>query len=91
MIHNVLMPRAAWLLLLPLLLVDCRNERPAECQKLRQCCEVARSEGKDLEDVRVACTRADDSDPVLCTRRLDQVKASLPMLADRPECRLAQP
>ncbi len=84
------MLRRAWLLLC-LLLVDCRNERPIECQKLRQCCDLAKQNGHDLEPVRVPCTRLDDNDPVLCARRLEEVKTAVPAsISDMPECKLPQ-
>jgi len=76
------------LLLLLLLLAGCRNDRPVECQRLRQCCDAASALHLDLEEVRVACTRKEDNDRVLCERRLAQVTASMPTLVDREECRL---
>jgi len=66
----------------------CRNDRPVECQKLRQCCDAAKSLNLDAEAVRVACTRKEDNDAVLCERRLSEVTASMPTLVDREECRL---
>jgi hypothetical protein len=66
----------------------CR-ERPPECQRLRQCCDLAKQQGLEIDLVRVQCTRPDDNDAVLCSRRLDEVKAAFPTISDLPECRLA--
>ncbi len=65
----------------------CRDARPAECQRLRQCCQAASASGVDLEPVRVACTRPED-DAVLCRRRLEEVQVAAPSVGTSPECRL---
>lgn len=79
---------AALLAALVAVLSSCRDERPAECQRLRQCCQAASATGAELEPVRVACTRVEESDAAICRRRLEQVQAAAPGVADRPECRL---
>jgi hypothetical protein len=84
------MPRRLLALLVPLALFACRNDRPVECQRLRQCCTAASGSGAEVETVRVACTRVEESDAVLCRRRLEEVVAAVPGMESRPECRLAQ-
>lgn len=66
----------------------CHGNRPMECQKLRQCCSHATEAHSEIEVVRVQCTRKDDDDAVLCKRRLDDVVAALPSLADDEACRI---
>lgn len=68
--------------------LGCHGSRPMECQKLRQCCDAAHTANPDLETVRVQCTRKDDNDAVLCKRRLDDVVAAMPSLADDEACRV---
>ena len=69
---------------------DCSKGRPKECQRLRQCCAKASEAGKELDAIHVACTRQDDDQPVICQRRLDEVKTALPDIADDPACRLGE-
>jgi len=64
----------------------CHSERAASCQRLRQCCAVAAQSG-EIEEVRVACTRLDDDQGTLCERRLAQVVAAMPKLAEEAQCR----
>lgn len=64
----------------------CHSERAPSCQRLRQCCAVAAQAG-EIEEVRVACTRLDDDQGTLCERRLAQVVAAMPKLADEAQCR----
>lgn len=66
-------------------LASCKD-RPVECQRLRQCCERAAALG-DIEEVRVACTRRDDDDAVLCRRRLEDVQR-IPQVATEEACRM---
>ena len=70
------------------LLSACHGDRPKECQKLRQCCAHAKELNQDLEVVRVQCTRKEDDDAVICRRRLDDVVAASPSLADDEACRM---
>ncbi len=69
----------------------CRNERPEECQRFRQCCAEAQSANGELETIRVTCARKDDNDAVICRRRLEEVVTQLPSLSDSPACRLPPP
>jgi hypothetical protein len=73
------------LVLLSLTGVSCKD-RPVECQRLRQCCAKAQSLG-DVEEVRVACTRKEDDDAVICLRRLEEVQRSVPQVAMEDVCR----
>lgn len=80
------------LLVVPVLVaLGCHGNRPMECQKLRQCCAEARSKEAEIETVRVQCTRKDDNDAVLCRRRIEDVIAAMPSLADDEACRLPPP
>jgi hypothetical protein len=82
------MIRATALVLITILLASACRERPEECQRLRQCCTAAQSSGNDLETVRMACTRKDDDQAMLCRRRLEEVVSAVPSLADSEQCRL---
>jgi hypothetical protein len=62
------------------------KDRPVECQRLRQCCARAQALG-DAEEVRVACTRKEDDDAVICLRRLEEVQRSIPQVANEEACR----
>jgi hypothetical protein len=76
---------AAIAVLLSLASASCK-ERPVECQRLRQCCAKAQALG-DVEEVRVACTRKEDDDAVICLRRLEEVQRSVPQVAMEDVCR----
>lgn len=71
--------------LLAMASASCRD-RPVECQRLRQCCARAQALG-DVEEVRVACTRKEDDDAVICLRRLEEVQRSIPQVANEEACR----
>ncbi len=74
--------------LLWLVLAACHNPRPLECQRLKQCCSAAQGSSADSEAVRAACMRKDDSDATQCKQYLEQVRAEVPGMSDRDECKL---
>ncbi|MGZ3455617.1 MAG: hypothetical protein ACXVEF_38785 [Polyangiales bacterium] len=74
------------LVLAPACLVSGCKDRPLECQRLRQCCERAQAIG-DPEEVRMACTRKEDDDAVICRRRLEDVQRAVPQVATEEACR----
>ena len=63
-----------------------RKERPVECQRLRRASRAQAQALGDVEEVRVACTRKEDDDAVICLRRLEEVQR-LPQVAMEEACR----